>query len=186
MEEEKGCLFASSDLESKTRKELQALAKEHGLKANGSSDAIIAALLGLTSQSVAEVGDAEKEEVVAVAEEVKPVPRGRAKRAAAEPVEVVESKRTRREVAPAPAPAKKAAPKSKATKVKAPVVVEEEDEECTVILCDRCDGEFEMDVVGLTKVPKGDWFCTKCEAKNLKDAAAAAKKAPVKATRSRK
>lgn len=32
----------------------------------------------------------------------------------------------------------------------------------------RCDKEYFVDEVGLTSVPKGDWFCVKCVEKSSK------------------
>jgi hypothetical protein len=51
----------------------------------------------------------------------------------------------------------------------------------TAILCDGCDAEYFLDDVGLKSVPKGDWFCSQCDAKKQ-----AEKKTAPKATGKRK
>jgi len=45
------------------------------------------------------------------------------------------------------------------------VVIEDDEEEALVIICDKCDVEFFVDEIGLSAIPEGDWFCETCAVK---------------------
>jgi hypothetical protein len=63
--------------------------------------------------------------------------------------------------------------KGKKAKVIEPII-EIEDEEEIVLLCDGCDAECLLEDAGLDAVPEGDWFCSACtKAKDSKSSKAA-------------
>ena len=60
-------------------------------------------------------------------------------------------------------PASRPAPKVEKVKAEAAPILNE-DAFVTAIVCDECEGEFELDPTQVHLVPDGDWFCPSCTA----------------------
>jgi hypothetical protein len=86
---------------------------------------------------------------------------------------VSSKKSTPKSAAKNPVSSKKATAKSSKSSSESEVVVvvveeEEEEEIVDVILCDDCDGEFELEKLKISEIPDGDWYCPECEKKRAK------------------